>query len=127
MPKIARALANGMAGSGDPVAVKSLDFFADWGSAQEYMEMSIRAMEVGLDGEYIVSTGQTLWAAAAVEDLFDSHGLDYKQWLQAPAITAAPEAVPFFADSSRLTDALSYRPRLGFSELVEEIAISSRQ
>lgn len=127
VPKIARALANGMAGGGDPVSVRSLDFFADWGSAKEYMEMSIKAMKAGLDGNYIVSTGQTLWAAAAVEDLFNAHGLDYRQWVQAPAVGAASEEDYFVANSTKLTKALSFRPRLGFPELVEEIAISYGQ
>lgn len=127
VPKIARALANGLAGEGEPVTVKSLDFFADWGSAKEYMEMSIRAMQLGVDGDYVVATGQTLSATAAVEAVFESHGLDYEQWLRAPIVAAGAEAVPFVADSTRFSDAVGYKPRLGFSQLVEEIADSIRQ
>lgn len=127
VPRIARALANGMAGEGDPVTVRSLEFFADWGSAKEYMEMSVEAMNVGLEGDYIVSTGQAVWAAAAVERVFDSHGLDYRQWVQAPAPGVVAEEGYFVADSSKLFDALSRRPRLGFQDLVEEIAISYGQ
>lgn len=127
VPKIARALANGMLGDGGAVRVNSLDFFADWGSAKEYMEMSIEAMDVGLDGDYIVSTGQTLWAAAAVENVFESHGLDFRQWVQTPAFSAVPKEKQFIADSSKFTDALSRRPLVGFADLVEEIAVSYGQ
>jgi GDPmannose 4,6-dehydratase len=125
VPKIARALANGLAGQGDPVAVKSLDFFADWGSAREYMDMSMRAMQLGLDGDYVFATGQTVWAAAAVEAAFDCHKLDYRDWLRFPEMRAATPAVPFVADASRLTTALGYAPRQSFSQLVDEIAAAN--
>jgi GDPmannose 4,6-dehydratase len=127
VPKIARALANGMATVGDPVDVKSLEFFADFGSAREYMEMSVRAMELGLDGEYVVATGKTVWAAEVVEALFESHTLDYKEWLQVPVPGVKPDAIPFFADTSKLTDALGYSPQFEFPQLVEEIAGAIRR
>ena len=127
VPKIARALANGMAAAGDPVVVKSLEFFADFGSAREYMEMSVRAMDLGLDGEYVVATGKTVWVAEAVEALFKSHTLDYKMWLQVPAPGAKPDTIPFIADASKLTDALGYSPQLEFPQLVEEIAGTFRR
>ena len=126
VPKIARALANGLAGRGAPVRVNSLDFFADWGDARQYMEMSIRAMERGLDGDYIVATGQTLWAAAAVRDLFDSQSLDYRRWLQVPAVRGTPESVPFIADATAFTSAVGITPRLCFPQLVVEMARSIR-
>ncbi len=122
VPKIARALANGLAGAGEPVVINSLEFFADFGSAREYMEMSVRAMELGLDGEYVVATGQTVWAAEAVKALFESHTLDYKEWLQVPVPGAKPDAIPFIVDASKLADALGYSPQLKFPQLVEEIA-----
>jgi GDPmannose 4,6-dehydratase len=122
VPKIARALANGLAGYGDPLTVDSLAFFADWGSAEEYMDMSMRAMQLGLDGSYIFATGQTVWAAAAVEAAFDRHKLDYRDWLRFPEVKASAGTAPFIADASRLTDALGYVPQRRFSQLVDEIA-----
>lgn len=122
VPKIARALANGLAGQGEPVTVNSLDFFADWGSAQEYMDMSVRAMQLGLDGGYIFATGQTVWAAAAVEAAFNRHNLDYRDWLRFPELKESVANAPFSADASLLTDALGYAPRRRFPQLVEEIA-----
>lgn len=127
VPKVARALANGLAGAGEPVVINSLEFFADFGSAREYMEMSVRAMELGLDGEYVVATGQTVWAAEAVEALFESHALDYKEWLQVPVPKARPDVTPFIVDANRLTDALGYSPQLKFPQLVEEIADAIRE
>lgn len=127
VPKIAGALANGLAGSGDPVTVNSLDFFADWGSAEEYMQLAIQAMDSGLDGDFVVATGQTLWAAAAVEAAFRAHELDYKQWLHAPSAGVAPESVPFVADASKLTNALGRQPQQGISDLLEELARSIRE
>ena len=127
VPKIARALANGLAGNGDPVTVNSLDFFADWGSAEEYMQLAKQAMESGLDGDFVVATGQTLWAAAAVDAVFKEHKLDRSQWLHAPEEGVAPESVPFVADASKFTNALGRQPRQGFSDLLEELARSSRE
>lgn len=127
VPKIARALANGLSGNRDVVTLQSLDFFADWGSAREYMEMSAKAMEMGLDGDYVVATGETVWAAAAVEAIFKSYKLDYRQWLRAPEVGDPAESVAFVADPSKFTSALGYKPRLGFPQLVEEIVASIRQ
>jgi len=127
VPKIARALANGLAGNGDPVTVNSLDFFADWGSAEEYMQLAIQAMESGLDGDFVVATGQTLWAAAAVDTVFKEHKLDRNHWLHAPEEGVAPDSVPFVADSGKLTTALGHQPQKRISHLLEEIARSIRQ
>jgi GDPmannose 4,6-dehydratase len=127
VPKVARALSNGLAGAGEPVVINSLEFFADFGSAREYMEMSVKAMELGLDGEYVVATGQTVWAAEAVESLFESHKLDYRKWLQAPVPGDKPGEIPFIVDIGKLTDALACTPELQFPQLVEEIADAIRR
>ncbi len=125
VPKIAAALGHALRDDGVVTDVNSLDFFADWGSAREYMDMSVRAMQLGLSGDYILATGKTVWAAAAVEALFASHGLQYSQWLNASVVGSRPAQATFVANPEKLHTALGYGPQLGFSQLVEEMVGST--
>ena len=78
-------------------------------------------------GEERHQTGDRIGAAEAVEALFESHALDYKEWLQVPIPGDKPDSIPFVVNASKLTDALGYSPQLEFPQLVEEIAGTFRR
>ncbi len=121
IPTVARALANGLAGTDGREALNSLDFYADWGSAQEYMQLASEAMQLGLNEDLVVASGTTVYAADAVASLFDAHSLNYRDHLQI-ATTGHGGPPPFTADLSKLSALLGRTPNIGFTQLVEEIA-----
>lgn len=58
--------------------VETLDFFSDWGHAKEYMEI-VTSVTLSRDvGDYIISTGESVYARGLVEELFRWKGLDYR-------------------------------------------------
>lgn len=122
VPTIARALAGGLTGAQTKEVIKTLDFHADWGFAREYMELASKAMQIGLNEDFVVATGDTVYAADAVNELFAAHGHDYRDYLEVAAEAAQGEPAPFHANVEKLVAAVGGKPATGFRRLVEDIA-----
>jgi GDPmannose 4,6-dehydratase len=122
VPTIARALAAGIAGMQTKEAIKTLDFHADWGCAREYMGLVSRAIKNGLNEDLVIATGETVYAADAINELFAAHGLDYRDYLEVAEEAAPGGAAPFHAIVERLAASVGGKPATGFRRLVEDIA-----
>ncbi len=122
IPTVARALTHGLAGTGVHEVLNSLDFYADWGSAHEFMQLASEALQLGLNEDLVLASGTTVYAADAVESLFGAHGLDYRDHLKVATIGGQGRPPPFTANVSKLSALLGSTPGSGFSQLVEEIA-----
>ena len=122
IPTVARALANGLAGTGVRETLNSLDFYADWGSAREFMQLASEALQLGVNEDLVVASGTTVYAADAVKSLFDAHSLDYRDHLEVATSDGQGGAPPFTANVSKLSALLGSTPGIDFSQLVEDIA-----
>jgi GDPmannose 4,6-dehydratase len=122
VPTIARALAAGLAGTQVKEGVNTLDFHADWGAAKEYMELVSKVMQLGLNEDLVIATGDTVYAADAVSALFSAHGLDFRDCLDVAAEAGKAEPAPFIADIGKLAAVVGGRPTADFQRLVENIA-----
>ena len=103
-------------------AIKTLDFHADWGCAREYMGLVSRAIKNGLNEDLVIATGETVYAADAINELFAAHGLDYRDYLEVAEEAAPGGAAPFHAIVERLAASVGGKPATGFRRLVEDIA-----
>lgn len=122
VPTIARALAGALAGAQTKEGIKTLDFYADWGSAREYMELVSKAMQIGFNEDLVIATGDTVYAADAVNALFAAHGHNYRDYLEVAVEAAQRGPVPFIVDVGKLAASVGGKPVTGFRRLVEEIA-----
>jgi len=52
----------------------TLDFYCDWGSADEYMGLMIDVLECAAGEDFVLATGRTVHARALVEQLFAKRG-----------------------------------------------------
>ncbi len=58
--------------------VETLDFYADWGCARQFMDIVLRvAISLEDMDDYIITTGKTVYARNLVKNLFLWKGLDY--------------------------------------------------
>jgi GDPmannose 4,6-dehydratase len=122
VPTIARALSGGLAGAKTKEAIETLDFHADWGNAKEYMELVSKAMQIGLNEDLVIATGDTVYAADAVKELFAAHGHDYSDYLEVAAEVTQGKPAPFNADVEKLATCVGSKPLTRFRRLVEDIA-----
>jgi GDPmannose 4,6-dehydratase len=73
--KIVTALKNSLANREYKTRVGSLDFWCDWGSACEYMGLLADSCDFLQGEDYILATGNTVWARDVVRELFSRRGL----------------------------------------------------
>ena len=122
VPTIARALAAGLAGAQTKEVIKTLDFYADWGCAKEYMELASKAMQIGINEDLVIATGDTVYAADAVNALFAAHDLDYCDFLDVEADAVRGGPPPFNANIGKLAASVGALPVTRFQRLAEDIA-----
>lgn len=81
IPTLVSALHRSIKDRSFRVGVNTLEFYCDWGSAREYMDIAVDIAERAPNEDVIVATGHTWKAAALAERLFKRHGLDYRKHL----------------------------------------------
>ncbi len=79
VPTLARGLAGALADSRHTMTVKTLDFYADWSSAEELMDIAVDISERAPADDFVLASGVTWHGREAVRQLFAQHGLDYSR------------------------------------------------
>jgi GDPmannose 4,6-dehydratase len=79
IPKVVESLVDSLNNPSHLTSVNSLDFYCDWGDADEYTDIAIDIAERGLGQNYVVATGRTWSGRELVDALFSQHGLDYRE------------------------------------------------
>lgn len=122
---VTAALAPG--GGGSPKTIfKTLDFFCDWGSAREYMEIAAAVAGIDRADDFIVATGRTWHGREFVDALFKRHGLDYRNFITVESEAASPGG-GFECVLDRLEAGIGRRPRVGIMEVCDEIIHQPQQ
>lgn len=73
--KIINALKDSLRNIGYSTRVTSLDFWCDWGSASEYMELLADSSTSIRSEDFILATGKTVWTRDVVSELFSRRDL----------------------------------------------------
>ncbi len=90
--------------------VHSLDFWSDWGDAQEYMRMLAKIADQAPGQDLIFATGRSLHARNLVDKLFAAYGLNYREHLVEAPSTAPDASQPWQVDIAELTRAFGRAP-----------------
>ena len=109
IPKIVDILAKSISDRNYCAQVYTLDFWCDWGDAQEYMKIcsKLALREGGHD--FILATGKTHWAKTFVEDLFGRYGLEFKKHVKV-MLETGEKSKPWRADNSSVYRELGITP-----------------
>jgi GDPmannose 4,6-dehydratase len=98
----------------------NLEARRDWGFAGDYVEAMWRMLQQDVPRDYVVGTGETWSVRQLCEIAFHSVGLDYRDYVVQDNKFFRPAEVDLLvADASRAREALGWRPRVSFRQLVE--------
>jgi GDPmannose 4,6-dehydratase len=74
LPRLAAQIAASLRGEASPPAVASLDFWCDWGSSREFMELTADLMELDSPQDVVIATGRPVHAAELARLLAEDVG-----------------------------------------------------
>jgi len=99
--------------------VRTLDFWIDWGAAEEFMDIVADIAEHTDEPELVLASGRTWYARTVAERLFQRYGLDAARHLEEARATSSPGET-FQVRLDRLERAIGRTPQ----KQVEDIADS---
>jgi GDPmannose 4,6-dehydratase len=119
--KISQAVARIHLGLQDSMALGNLDARRDWGFAGDYVEAMWRMLQQDTADDYVVATGETHSIHELLDIAFKRVGID--DWSgyvkQDPRFMRPAEVDLLIGDPSKANDVLGWKPKVGFTELVE--------
>jgi GDPmannose 4,6-dehydratase len=118
LPTIACAIARAKEDRAFKAQVRTLDFWIDWSSAPELMDLAIDLAEASDVAEVVMASGTTRHGRAAVTQLFARHGLDASHHI----VEALPRSDPgpeFHVGIERLGAVTGRRPQCSLSDIVD--------
>jgi GDPmannose 4,6-dehydratase len=111
IPTLVCALECALSSRTSSTEIDTLQFYCDWGAAEEYMDIAVDVAERALGNDMIVATGRTWWAADLARELFARHGLDYRRHLRERR-TRSEGAPPYRVSVERLRSLIGRVPEL---------------
>ncbi|MEO5349932.1 MAG: GDP-mannose 4,6-dehydratase [Magnetococcus sp. YQC-3] len=138
--KITRSLARIKLGLQDALYLGNLNALRDWGHARDYVEMQWLMLQQERPEDYVIATGQQYsvrdFINAAAKELgmvirWQGEGLAEQGYLdgrESPVILVDPryfrptEVETLLGDASKARQQLGWEPKIGFEELVAEMA-----
>ncbi|MDB2472671.1 GDP-mannose 4,6-dehydratase [Amylibacter sp.] len=123
VPKIVDILAKSIVDSTYKSTIYTLDFFCDWGDAEEFMEISTEICERKISDDFILATGKSIFAKEFVEKFFSNHGLSYRDHIDVSHTLGSPKYV-VRAELSKLQSLIKKTPSLSVYEVAEKILAS---
>ncbi|MGE0332008.1 MAG: GDP-mannose 4,6-dehydratase [Ramlibacter sp.] len=125
--QVVQALAQSLQDKRHAVTLNTLDFWCDWGHAQEYMTLVADHCDALRGHDVVLATGHTVWAADVVTELFALHGLAAADHFRTTAPPREKQlATQWRADTTRLVQLAGQRPALWGVEVFQEILRAAR-
>jgi GDPmannose 4,6-dehydratase len=106
----------------------NLDAQRDWGFAADYVEAMWQMLQQDTPDDYVVGTGVSHSVQDLVDAAFSSVGLEWQEFVrQDPAFMRRAEVDHLLADSGKARQALGWKPKVGFAELIAMMVDSDIQ
>ena len=117
--KVTRGIAAILAGREDKLYLGNLDARRDWGYAPEYVEAMWLMLQHTEPNDFVIATGAMHSVREFVELAFEMVGRDWKEHVEVdPRYFRPTEVDELYGDPTRAAEALGWRPRTSFRELV---------
>ncbi|TAK86058.1 MAG: NAD-dependent epimerase/dehydratase family protein [Betaproteobacteria bacterium] len=110
IPKMLRCLAAARRDPAHVASVNTLDFYCDWGSAEEYMSLLIEMIESAPAEDFVLGTGICTYAKDLVRNMFERYGLDCGRHLIEANTPGKALNSPYIVDTRKLQRAIHRRP-----------------
>jgi GDPmannose 4,6-dehydratase len=122
IPKLVRCLKAAAHGEHCAERFHTLDFYCDWGSADEYMGIMIELLERAPAEDFVVATGTAVHARTLAARLFAKLGVPMQSHTN--ETVERNEARPYAVDTSKL-QSVGLAPNVTIEELIERLAFES--
>ena len=117
--KVTRGIAAILAGREQYLYLGNLDARRDWGFAPEYVEAMWLMLQQPEPGDFVIATGEMHTVREFVETAFRSVGLNCEDHVRIdPRYFRPTEVDELCGDASRAREALGWRPRTSFADLI---------
>lgn len=120
LPRVLATLTRALRDPAWQETVATLDFWCDWGCAEEYMDIAIDVAERAPGQDFVLASGRTWHGREAVDALFRRHGLDYRRHVAERLAPASPGAL-FQVSTARLRAAIGRAPERGVFDIADRI------
>ncbi len=118
--KITRAVAAIKAGKQKKVYLGNLEARRDWGYAPEYVEVMYDLLQRDTPDDFVIGTGESHTVRELLEAAFGYVGLNYRDHVQIDARYFRPTEVDYLlADPTKAREALNWKPKVLFNDLVK--------
>ncbi len=121
IPIVLRCLALSLRDASHVAPVNTLDFYCDWGSADEYMELMIDMVEKAPSEDFVLASGTCTYARDLVKGLFGEFGLDYKRHFKERVPADSTSARPYKVDLTKVMNHIRRIPSLGIHDVCRQI------
>jgi len=117
--KITKAAARIKLGLQKKLFLGNLEARRDWGFAGDYVEAMWAMMQQEKPDDYVIATGETHSVREFLEAAFEHIDLDWKKHVEIdPRYYRPNEVDALLGDCSKATNALGWRPKVRFQDLV---------
>lgn len=123
IPRIVQILSESIRDRSFVAQIGALDFWSDWGDADEYMDI-VAAVACRAPGkDLVLATGETLWAREFVNTLFQKYGLRWDDHLteRFPAQDPSGRPLGWHVDLSALSAAAGVTPTRTIYDVADDI------
>lgn len=112
VPQVLDALVRSQADRRHKATLASLDFWCDWGHAQEYMTLIADGCDTLRGQDVVLATGHTVWARDVVTELFAGAGLAVDDHIQTTSRQERQPAAFWRADPVKLARLTGTQPTI---------------
>jgi GDPmannose 4,6-dehydratase len=117
--KVTRGIAAILSGQEEKLYLGNLDARRDWGYAPEYVEAMWLMLQQPEPEDFVIATGEMHSVRDFVEAAFGFVDLDWRKYVEIdPRYFRPTEVDELCGDASRARDALGWRPKTSFKDLV---------
>ena len=123
--KITRAVGRIVTGLQNKLYLGNLDAKRDWGHARDYVEAIWMMLQQDEPRDYVVATGEAYSVRDFCERAFGMVNLNYEDYVEVDPRFFRPAEVDYLlGDPSETNEALGWKPKTSFEQLVREMVDS---
>lgn len=120
--KITRAVGRIKMGLQDKLMLGNLEAKRDWGHARDYVEATHLILQQDAPRDYLIATGEAHTVREFAQIAFAQVGLDYQDYVGIDPRFYRPTEVDYsMGDATETREALNWKPKTSFAELVHEM------
>lgn len=124
IPRVARTLVNASRNSSYKETFERLNFWGNWGSASEYMNILVKLSNLEIFDDFVLAAPKTLWAEEFISCLFDSRNMDWRNHVRLKLKAKEKKPIPFSIDLTKISSVSGMLPIKDAYEVTEEIVQS---